>query len=37
MNPKGHRVMRGRCDLPYDPKEHSDLCGRFDLANEPIR
>ena len=33
MTPKGHRVIRGRCDLLYDPKGHSNLCGRFDLIH----
>ena len=38
MTPKGHRVIRGRRDLLYDPKGHGDpqrsrdLCGRFDLV-----
>ena len=29
MTPKGHRVIRGRRDLLYDPKGHGDLCGRL--------
>ena len=32
MTPNGHRVIRGRHDLLYDPKGHGDLCGRFDLV-----
>ena len=32
MTPKGHRVIRGRRDLLYDPKFHGDLCDRFDLV-----
>ena len=32
MTPKGHRVIRGRRDLLYDPVGHVDLCGRFDLV-----
>ena len=32
MTPKGHGVIRCLCDLPYDPKGHGDLCGRFDLV-----
>ena len=31
MTPKGHRVIRGRCDLLSDPKGHGDIFGR--LAN----
>ena len=27
--------MRGLRDLLYDPKGHDDLCGRFDLLNDP--
>ena len=27
MTPEGHGVIRGRRDLLYDPKGHSDLCG----------
>ena len=34
MTSKGHRVIRGRSDLPYDPKCHGDLCDRFDLVND---
>ena len=37
MNPKGHKVIRGRRDRLYDPKGHSDLCGLFDLVNDPKR
>ena len=37
MTPKGHRVIRGRCDLLYDPKGNDDLCGRFDLVYDPKR
>ena len=29
MTPEGNRVIRGRRDLFYD------LCGRFDLVNDP--
>ena len=46
MTPKGHRVIRGRRDLLYDPKGHGDLCGtpkghwvirgRRDLLYDPI-
>ena len=32
MTSKGHRVIRGRHDLLYDPKGHGDLCGRCDLV-----
>ena len=35
MTQKGHRVIRGRRDLLYDPKGHGDLCGRFDLVYDP--
>ena len=35
MTPKGQGVIRGRRDLLYDPKDHGDLCGRFDLAMTP--
>ena len=35
MTPKGHGVIRGRCDLLYYPKVQSDLCGRFDLVYDP--
>ena len=34
---KGHRVVRGHCDLPYGPKGHCDLCGRFDIVHDPKR
>ena len=37
MAQKGHGVIRGRRDLPYDPKVHGDLCGRFDLVHDPKR
>ena len=37
MTPKGHWIIRGRCDLFYDPKGHGDLCGRFDLVYDPKR
>ena len=37
MTPKGHRVIRGRRDLPYDPEGHGDLCGRFDVVYDPKR
>ena len=37
MTPIGHRVIRGRSDLLYDPKGHGDLCGRFDLVYDPKR
>ena len=29
MTQKGHRVIRGRLDLLYDPKGHSELCGQW--------
>ena len=32
MTPKGHRVIRGHCDLLYGPKGHGDRWGRFDLV-----
>ena len=32
MTLKGHRVIRGRRDLLYDPKAHGDFFGRFDLV-----
>ena len=32
MTPKSQGVIRGRRDLHYDPKGHSDLCGRYDLV-----
>ena len=32
MTPKGNGVIRGRCDLLYDPKGHSDICGRFGIV-----
>ena len=35
MTPKGHGVIRGRCDLLYDPRGHGDLWGRFDLLYDP--
>ena len=35
MTPKGHRVIRGRRDLLYDPKGHGDLCYRFDPVYDP--
>ena len=35
MTSKGHGVIRGCHDLLYDPKCHGDLCGRFDLVNDP--
>ena len=37
MTRKGHRVIRGRHDLLYDPEGHGDLCGRFDLVYDPNR
>ena len=37
MTPKGHRVIRGHCDLLYDLKGVGDLCGRFDLVYDPKR
>ena len=37
MTIKGQGVIRGRCDLVYDPKGHGDLCGRFDLVYDPKR
>ena len=42
MTPKGHRVIRGRSDLLYDPKGHGDpkknhgvIRGRRDLLYDP--
>ena len=35
MTPKGHRVIRGHCDLLYDLKFHDDFCVRFDLVYDP--
>ena len=35
MTPKGHRIIRGRRQLLYDPIGHGDLCGRFDLLYDP--
>ena len=35
MTPKGHGVIRGRRDLFFYPKCHGDLCGRFDLIDDP--
>ena len=35
MTPKGHRVIRGTCDLLYESKGHGDLCGLFDLVHDP--
>ena len=37
MTLKGHGVIRGHCDLRYDPKGHGDLCGRCDLVYDPKR
>ena len=37
MTEKGHRVIRGHCDLLYDPKGQSDLCCLFDLVYDPNR
>ena len=38
MTPKGHRVIKGRRDLLYDPKgAQCDLCGRYDLVYDPKR
>ena len=37
MTPIGHGVIRCRSDLLYDPKDHGDLCGRFDLLHYPKR
>ena len=37
MTPKGHGVIRGRCDLLYDSTDQGDLCGRFDLVSDPKR
>ena len=37
MTPKGHRVIRGRRDLLYDPKSHGDLCGWFNLVYDTKR
>ena len=35
MTQKCHEVIRGRCDLLYDPKGHGDDCGRIDIVNDP--
>ena len=35
--PKGHMVIRGRRDPPFDPKGHCDLYGRFYRVYEPKR
>ena len=35
MTKKGHRVIKGRRDLLYDPKGHGDLYGQFDLVYDP--
>ena len=37
MNPKGHGVIRGHCDLLNDPKGHGDLYGPYDLVYDPKR
>ena len=37
MTPKCHKVIKGRRDLPYDPKGHNDHCGRFDVVYDPKR
>ena len=37
MTPKGHGVIRDRCDLLHDPKGHGDLGGRFDIVYDPKR
>ena len=37
MIPKGHRVIRGHCNLLYDPKGHGEICGQFDLVYDPKR
>ena len=34
MTTKIHGVIRGHDNLLYDPKGHSDLCGRFDLVDD---
>ena len=35
MTQKGHRVIKGRRDLLYDPKGHGDLYCQFDLVYDP--
>ena len=37
MTPEGQSVIRRRRDLLYDPKDHSDFCGRFDLVYDTKR
>ena len=37
MSPKCQGVIRGRRDILYDSKGHSELCGRFDLVSNPKR
>ena len=32
MTPKGHRVIRGHCDLLYDPNFTVTICCQFDLV-----
>ena len=34
-DPRGHRVIRGHCDLLYDPQGHDDLYGLFDPVYDP--
>ena len=37
ITPNGHRVIRGLCDLLYDPQGHDTICCQFDLVYEPKR
>ena len=37
MTPKGHRVIRGHCDLLYDPKGNGDNLWSVDLVYDPKR
>ena len=32
---EGYGVIRGHCDLFYNPKGHYDLCGWFDPVYDP--
>ena len=35
MTPKGHRIIRGHCDLLYDPKRSRVIRSRLDLLYDP--
>ena len=37
MTQKCQGFITGRRDLLFDPKGHSDNCGRFDLVYDPKR